>query len=114
MNTKVFITQETNYDFSPAEQFGEVVFLTHKDLNNMRASQHNDRVVAEIKDKLKHYDSERDWIVVAGSPYISALVFMLLGHKKINSIKVLRWDNRDFRYVPLHIELRREIVASWI
>lgn len=109
---RVFVTQETNYDFTPAEQFGDIVFLTHKDLNNMRASIHNDKVAAEIKDKLKHFDPEEDWIVIAGSPYIAALVFMLIGRKNINSIKVLRWDNRDFRYVPLHIELRRETVSA--
>ncbi len=107
---KVYVTQETNYDFTPAERFGDVVFLTHKDLNNMRASIHNDKVVAEIKDKIKHYDPDEDWFVIAGSPYIAAVVFMLLGRKH-NAIRILRWDNRDFRYVPLHIELRREITS---
>lgn len=108
---KVFVTQETNYDFTPAEQFGDVVFLTHKDLNNMRASQHNDRIVAEIKDRIKHFDPNEDWLVIAGSPYIAAVVFMLLGRKH-NAIRILRWDNRDFRYVPLHIELRREVTSN--
>lgn len=109
---KVFVTQETNYDFQPAESFGEVVFVTHKDLNNMRASMHNDRVVAEVRDRLKHFDPAEDWVVIAGSPYIAALVFMLLGHRRINTVKILRWDNRDRRYVPLHIELRREIMTG--
>jgi hypothetical protein len=109
---KVFITQEARYDFSPAEQYGEVVFLTRMDLNNLRQSQHNDRVLSEIKDHLKHYDPAEDWIVISGSPYVSALVFMLLGRKRYDEIRILRWDNRDFRYCPMHIELRREVMKD--
>lgn len=105
---KVFVTQETNYDFSHAEAFGEVVFVTSMDLNNLRQSQHNERVISQVKDALKHYDPERDWLVISGSPYVASLVFMLIGRKKPNHVQILRWDNRDFKYVPLHIELRQE------
>lgn len=106
----VYVTQETRNDFSPAEQFGEVKFITHKDLHNIRQSRHNEALVAEVKEALKHYDPERDWLVISGSPYVAALVFMLIGHKKPKHVQILRWDNRDFKYVPLHIELRREIL----
>jgi len=109
---KVFVTQETRYDFGPAEVFGDVVFVTRDDLNNLRQSQHNETIVARVKDALKNYDPEFDWLVISGSPYIAALVFMLIGRKRPQHVQILRWDNRDFKYVPLHIELRREITAD--
>lgn len=109
---KVYITQETRYDFSPAEIFGEITFITRDDLNNLRQSQHNETLVARVKDALKHYDPEYDWLVISGSPYVAALVFMLIGMRKPRHVQILRWDNRDFKYQPLHIELRREILAT--
>lgn len=109
---KVYVTQETRYDFSPAEAWGDVVFLTNADLNNMRHSKHNEQVIAKVKDALKHYDPEFDWLVISGSPYIAALVFMLIGRKQPKHVQILRWDNRDFVYQPLHIELRREVTED--
>lgn len=109
---KVYISQETRYDFSPAEAYGEVVFITSKDLNNLRQSQHNEALVAQVKDALKHYDPEYDWIVISGSPYVAALVFMLIGRTRPQHVQILRWDNRDFKYAPLHIELRREVFTD--
>lgn len=106
--TRVYVTQETNYDFSPAEAYGEVVFVTSKDLNNLRQSQHNESVIAQIKDSLKHYNPETDWLVISGSPYVASVVFMLIGQKRPAHVQILRWDNRDFKYQPLHIEFRQE------
>lgn len=106
--TKVYVTQETNHDFTKAEQYGEVVFLTRDDLNNIKSSLQNDKVLADIKTKLRGFNPDEDWLVITGSPYISAAVFLILGHLKVYAPKILRWDNRDFRYVPMQIELRRE------
>jgi hypothetical protein len=102
----VYVTQETPHDFSKAESFGTIEFLTRDDLNNVKGSLHNERLVVDITRKLKDFDESRDWIVIAGSPYVSALVFMLLGRRGLKSVKILRWDNRDYIYVPMHFELR--------
>lgn len=108
----VWVTQETQYDFTEAEKFGEVRFLTTRDLNNNRNSQHNEALMTEIAHRLRKFDYERDYIVIAGSPYVSALVFLLLGLRHERAIRILRWDNRDLKYTPLHLELRREVDAS--
>jgi hypothetical protein len=106
MNNKVFVTQETNLDFTPAEQFGEVQFLTRDDLNNIKGSLHNEAIVADLAAKLKDFDYVRDYVVIAGSPYISALVFMILGKMNLREVRVLRWNNRDFNYIPMYLNLR--------
>lgn len=104
----VYVTQETNHDFSSAEGFGDVVFLTHQDFINIRHSAHNEGLLSDLSFKLKKYDPEQDYIVTAGSPYVIAAVFLLLGARAMRSIRILRWDNRDRKYIPLFIELRRE------
>lgn len=103
---KVFVTQETPHNFSKAEQYGAIEFLTRDDLNNTKGSLHNEKLVTEITRKLKGFDESIDWIVIAGSPYVTALVFMLLGRMGLRYVNVLRWDNRDFIYQPMMIEMR--------
>ena len=101
----VYVTQETDHAFKDAERYGDVEFLTHLDLRNIEKSAHNEHMLADIAFKLKKYDESQDWIVVAGSPYVSAAVFLILGRKGVRQVRVLRWDNRDFKYIPLTINI---------
>lgn len=103
---KVFITQEMPYNFAKAERYGDITFLTRKDLNNVKGSLHNAAVMSEIVGKLKEYDESEDWLIITGSPYISAVVFAILGRRGVQTMNVLRWDNRDFDYVPMFIEMK--------
>lgn len=107
---KVYVTQETDYDFLPAEKFGEVTFITNDDLNNTKGSLHNDKVFAQIRESIKRFDPDHDFIVIAGSPYIAAVVFTLLGRRGIRHATVLRWSNRDRIYVPLFLEFGKETI----
>lgn len=99
----VYVTQETDADFSGAEAWGPVKFLTKDDLTNNADSLVNRGIREEIEGKLRDFDEGTDWIVIAGSPYVSALVFMLLGWGACMRVRVLRWDNRDRVYRPCMI-----------
>lgn len=102
----VYVTQEIDADFSGAHQWGNVVFLTKDDLTNNPGSLINNGIANDIARKLEFYHADDDWIVIAGSPYVSALVFMWLGWNKARKyVHVLRWDNRDRIYRPCIIEL---------
>jgi hypothetical protein len=103
---KVYVTQETNHDFSQAEKFGTIEFLTASDLHNIRGSLHNERVLDEIRAKLNKFDPREDYIVIAGSPYVSAAVFIVLGLMGFRSVKMLRWSNRDRIYVMMYFDVR--------
>jgi len=103
---RVFITQETNLDFTPAERYGVVEFLTRDDLNNIKGSLHNEKLVADISRRLRDFDDKEDYVVIAGSPYVSALVFMLLARKGVRSVRLLRWNNRDFDYIPMYLDMK--------
>lgn len=102
---KVYVTQETGFNFTDAENFGTVEFITRDDLNNMKGSLHNERVVRDIRRKLRDFNLDEDFIVIAGSPYVSALVFTLLGMRGVRTLRILRWDNRDQVYIPMQIEI---------
>lgn len=101
----VYVTSEMKYDFMDAERYGAITFLTNGDLHNIKGSMHNDDLLREIGVKLKSFDPEQDWLVVTGSVYVSAAIFMLLGARGFSGVRVLRWSNRDRKYVPLYINL---------
>lgn len=103
----VYVTQETSHDFTGAESYGDIVFMTKDDYNNIRSSLMNKALTNEIKHVLQKFDPINDWIIITGSPYVAAMVFMVLGAMGIREVNILRWDNRDFVYRPLHLELTR-------
>jgi len=102
---KVWVTQESNHDFLAAEQFGEVVFITRDDLNNTRGSLHNKALVQVLRSQLSKFIAHEDFLVIAGSPYVAAAVFAILGQMGVRKLRILRWLNRDRVYVPLEIEI---------
>ena len=101
---KDFITQETSSDFSAAESYGEIVFVTNDDMNNTRGSLHNEDLLRQIRMTLHKFNQKEDFIIIAGSPYVAGMVFMVLGRKGHDSIKFLRWSNCDRVYTPVTIE----------
>lgn len=111
MTNKVYVTQEGPHDFLPAQQFGEIVFLTAADLSNVKNSKINEILLTTIRRQLLRFDPEQDYIAIAGSPYVSAAVFLILGRLGHRNIRVLRWSNQSRSYTPLHIELSPEVTA---
>src|SRR5687767_13878844 len=83
---RVFVTQETNFDFTAAEQFGEVQFLTGQDLVNIKDSGHNERLLRELRRRLRRFDPKWDWLLIAGSPYISAATFLILRNLGVKEV----------------------------
>lgn len=107
---KVFVTQETNVDFGKAEEFGDLVFLTdgrRDDFHNIAKSQHNERLIAHLRQGLQDFDGLKDWLVITGSPYVCAAMFALLGMLGHTKLRILRWDNRDHRYIPLSLDINK-------
>lgn len=104
---KVYVSQESNLDFRPARQFGEVVFLTRadEDFTNNGRSPVNDELVERLRKGLAHYDGETDYVVLTGSPYINAMVMFILGMRGETRVCFLRWSNRDREYIPMPIDL---------
>lgn len=105
--SKVYVVQETSHDFAAAEEFGDLVFLSdgrRDDFHNVKNSQHNERLVAHLRQNLRDFRPD-DYLVLIGSPYVQAAVMAILGLMGCHTINLLRWDNRDYRYIPLTIKL---------
>lgn len=107
--SKVYVTQEARFNFVDAEQYGELVFMTHDDLWGIKDSAHNEQVMCDLARHVREFDIENDWLIVAGSPYVAAAVFLQLGNKGVREVRVLRWDRISAKYQPMFIQLRREI-----
>lgn len=107
MNGRVFVTQESaQFNYSPAEQFGDVVFLTRHDLSPVPGSLANQALTDEMRHKLKSFDPATDYLAPSGSPIVSGLAFALLQQHGVRyPIRVLRWSNRDRAYCPITISI---------
>lgn len=102
---KVFVTQEKGFDFTKAEAFGELVFMTDLDFWNNKKSGHNARLVEKLVEKLALVDFENDSFILVGSDMVIAAVFMLVGRAGIRRVNILRWSSRDQIYEPAEIDV---------
>ena len=74
MSARVFITQENRLrDYSDAEQYGEIQFLTSKEFSPHKNSKQNIDIINEIKDGLKDWTPD-DYILICGHPITASLV----------------------------------------
>jgi folate-dependent tRNA-U54 methylase TrmFO/GidA len=107
MDRKVYITQENpNLNYIPAEEFGEVIFLTRGDFSPMKNSLNNDKLIEEIRTKLKKFHPVDDYLVISGSPVVSAAVFMIV-REITDTVNILRWSNRDRLYQHLVVSIKK-------
>jgi hypothetical protein len=103
---RVFVTQEmTQFDYAPAEAFGEVQFLAVRDWSPIAGSIHNEELLAGVRRRLADYNPEHDYIVTTGSPVVIAVVFMVLAQRPHRQVRILKWSNRDRVYAPITIEV---------
>lgn len=97
MNPKVWVVQEGNNDYAPAEEFGEVHFITHSDLRAMADSRQNKHVEADVRKFKAEYLPGTDYIIPTGNPMVVALATMAIGP---GEHKFLKWDGRRAAYIP--------------
>src|SRR5688572_17034997 len=99
---RVFVTQEQQLNYTNAESFGEVVFLTREEVSPIPGSLTNTEIMAEMTRKLADFDFDCDFIAPSGSPVVSGMAFLILGsmadregRQACRKLCVLRWSNRD-------------------
>jgi len=102
---KVWVTQEMpNLNYLPAEEFGDVDFVSKVDFSPMQNTSINEDVASRISARLQDFNPEQDYVVTSGSPTLMAAVFMFLGRRH-RSVKILRWSNRDSAYTPVTVRI---------
>ncbi len=106
--SRVFVTQEAragSIDYTPAKAYGNISFLTVMDFAPEEDSIYNVVLIEEIRAKLHDFNAETDYMVITGSPVVTAAVFMILRERQTR-VRVLRWSNRDFSYSVVTINLQ--------
>jgi len=112
MNTaKVFVVQRQKkidvangalvdkFDVGPAERFGELVYLLGPSAKPWTAS-----VIPELREALRGYDGERDWLIGIGSPILIGCAVAFAAHYGQGKVRFLQWNGRDRDYTPILVE----------
>lgn len=107
---RVFVVQEQpKFDYSDAERFGELHFLTNKEYNGFRNSARNRQATDDIAAGLEDFDPDTDFLLLTGSPVAMGFAFAvaltsaaLQGHGRLN---LLQWNNVGYNYK--HIVFQR-------
>jgi len=94
---RVFVTQFfTRGDFSQAEEWGEVVFMTDREHKPEPTHKNvNSEVYAELNRAMADYIQGVDYLLVAPSQVVNLMVGSLM---KSGIHNVLKWDNRSMTY----------------
>jgi hypothetical protein len=109
---RVFVTQESDQlNYSHAEHFGEICFLTRRELSPVPSSLVNAEVISEMETKLAAFDFDNDYLAPSGSPAVCGLAFFMLARslacseRQPKHLRILRWSNRDRVYQPITLSL---------
>lgn len=99
---KVYVTQESQLDYTEALKYGDIVFLTSPGdrLSAVPASLGNKEITWKINTRLKDF-TEDDYLLCTGAPAHMAIAGSVLGERLKN---MLVWDNRTMSYFPLRIK----------
>lgn len=90
--TKVWITNYAGHDFSPAEKYGTLEYIT----KGYVSFQSLDRVKYHIAESLSA-SSPDDYLLISGRPIISVLA-VLIWFQMHHQVKILNWDQKTNTY----------------
>lgn len=97
----VFVVQENNrIDYSDAERFGDIRFITAEEFKPVKGSLRNLSILDSIRVHMESFNPEHDCLVMTGNPITMGYVFHL-ALQKSPIVKCLQWDrfNGEYREV---------------
>lgn len=97
----VWVFQEGKNDYSPAEEFGKVNFITRTELVAYADNAKNAQVYKDIRDFNSKYVAGLDFIIPTGNPIGISLLGMSLS-KCVHSF--LKWDSHRGVYVRFDLD----------
>jgi hypothetical protein len=100
------VQQDERRNLLPAERYGTLEFLLPQGTNIMfNAVDHVARIRAAFAKNGGFHPS--DSLLLIGDPAAIALAAMLAAEETGGEVQVLKWDNREFRYYPVTLDIRR-------
>lgn len=101
---KVFVVQEGPFDYTSAEDYGELVFCSYKELTPTRGGQYNESIIQGIKKAMANYVAGYDYILLSGSPVAIAHCLAAAFAAKRGEHLLLKWDNQKNAYMLYRVE----------
>ena len=94
---KVYVVNNANYDYSKAEQYGELVYVTKGKLPIFRTS----TVRAMLEKGLVKFTKD-DYLLISGPAIVSVMAATIL-YNKFDTVKFLVFDAKQQDYVVRHL-----------
>lgn len=91
----VYVTNYAGHDFSAAEQYGELEYVTKGNINIYRT----DRDLYNLTEKLEKYDDEKDYLLLSGNILVNAMVLSVLLTKGVKKLNLLVYDAKNLNYI---------------
>jgi hypothetical protein len=98
--SKVYVINDLNRNFDDAKRFGELVITTTGRAPIFKP----DIVTNMLKDGLKDFNIDEDYLLVCGPPVMCMISTMILA-KHDKPIKILIYDVKEQKYFNRHITL---------
>lgn len=96
---KVYVVQENpNIDYSDAERFGDVIFMTMSELQPMRNSRRNAMILGDIESHVMAFNPEEDYVLLSGNLIAIGYAFSLLMAKSKGVLRCLQYSRIDRKY----------------
>ena len=84
-----------------ARDYGDFKFLLPEKTNLMWNSE---EVVSTIKKELRYFN-DRDHLLLIGDPAVIGICTAVAADYNRGRVKFLKWDNREYKYYPVEVEL---------
>lgn len=100
----VYVVQENpNLNYSSAEAWSEVQFLTCREYSPSKNSLRNKELLGEINTRFKDFDPDQDFLLLSGNPITMGYVFALALQKK-GYLNVLWYQKstNEYQQVPFN------------
>lgn len=94
---KVYIVNDANYDYSKAEQYGELVYVTRGKIPIFKTS----TVRAMLEKGLVKFTKD-DYLLISGSAIVNIMAATIL-YNKFDTVKFLVFDAKQQDYVVRHL-----------
>jgi hypothetical protein len=88
------------FDITPAAEYGEIEVLTRHNQSMMFSVP----MIRSLRDKLKDFN-DNDFILPVGDPITIGAVCAVVADINGGFYKVLKWDKRTRKYLPIEIQV---------
>lgn len=101
MKPTVYVVQDNGKNFTNAMEFGDIKVLSSRDVPMVGDPS---RVLMTIKDRLKDYDPDKDYLLCTGDPLLIGAAIHNVAIK-YGVVRCLKWDRMNFVYRFIELPL---------